>query len=56
MTVEVIELIGSNSDVVELLEQAKAGKLAHGMRQRVDADTELPNGVRLLEDLAVEAA
>ena len=44
------------ADRVEALEQAEIGELLDGMRQRVDADAELADRVRLLEHLAVDPA
>src|SRR6188472_3486923 len=41
VTVEVIELVGADRDIVKLLEQTEACQLAHGMGQRVDADAKL---------------
>ncbi|MGY3650923.1 hypothetical protein ACVWW2_006214 [Bradyrhizobium sp. LM4.3] len=55
VTVEVIELVGTDRDIVKLLEQPEARQLAHGMRQRVDADAKLADGVGLLEYLASQA-
>ena len=55
VTVEVIELVGADRDIVKLLEQTEACQLAHGMGQRVDADAKLADGVGLLENLASEA-
>ena len=56
VTIEIIQHVGTNSDVVELLQQAETGQFADCMRQRVDADAELPDGVGLLEQFAVDAA
>ena len=55
VAVEVIQLVGANSDIVEFLQQAKAGELADRMRQGVDANAELADRVRLLEQLAADA-
>src|SRR4051794_33161937 len=55
VTVEVIELVGADRDIIKLLEQAEACQLAHGMGQRVDANAKLADGVGLLENLASEA-
>src|ERR1700686_389921 len=56
MAIEVIKLVGADRDVVELLQQAEAGEFADRMRQRVDADAEFADGVRLLEQFAADAA
>src|SRR3954454_14250598 len=56
VTVEVIELVGADRDIIKLLEQTEARQLTHGMGQRVDADAKLADGVGLLENLASEAA
>jgi hypothetical protein len=45
VAIKIVELIGADRDVVELLEQAEAGELAHGVRQRIDADAELADGI-----------
>src|SRR5262249_40359005 len=54
--VGVDELVGADGDLVEARQQAEFGKLLDGMRQRVDADAEFAHRVRLLENLAVDAA
>src|SRR3981189_1578646 len=56
MAVEIIKLIGAYRDVVELLQQAKAGEFADRMWQGVDADAEFSDGVRLLEQFAADAS
>src|SRR5258706_2288162 len=56
VAIEVIKLAGADRDVVKLLQQAEAGKFADRMRQRIDADAEFPDGVRLLEQFAPNAA
>src|ERR1700688_2973484 len=56
MAIEVIKLVGADRDVVELLQQAEAGEFADRMRQRIDADAEFADGVRLLEQFAADAA
>src|SRR3954469_9261267 len=55
-TVKVEQLAGADRDRVEPLQQPKLLWLLDGMRQRVDANTELANGVGLLIDLAIDAA
>src|SRR6187402_3420020 len=55
VTIEVIELIGADRDVVEILKQPEAGELTHRMRQRVDADAELADSVRLLKNFTTDA-
>ena len=54
--VGVEQLVGADRDRVEPLEQAELGQFLDGVRQRVDADAELADGVRLLEDFAVDPA
>ena len=54
--VGVEQLVGADADLVEPVEQAELGQFLDGMRQGVDADAELAHGVRLLVDLAVDAA
>src|ERR1700693_1668057 len=56
MTVEIIEHIGADRDVVELLQQAEAREFADRMRQRIDADAEFADRIRLLEQFATDAA
>src|SRR5579859_354463 len=56
VTGQIKQLIGADSDLVEPIQQADGGELADRMRQRVDADAELADGIRLLEELAVDAA
>ena len=43
-------------DRIEPVEQAELGQLLDRVRQRVDADAELADRVRLLEDLAIDPA
>src|SRR5581483_8588359 len=50
------QLVGTDCDRVEPLEQPDLGQFLDGVRQRIDADAELADGVRLLEDFAVDAA
>src|SRR5262249_35447444 len=54
--VGVEQLVGSDPHRVEAFEQPELAQFLDRMRQRVDADAELTNGVRLLVDLAVDAA
>jgi len=56
VAIEIIKLVGADRDVVELLQQAEAGEFADRMRQRIDADAELADGVRLLRQFAADAA
>src|SRR4029079_10378653 len=56
VTVEIIQLVGTNSGSVEPVQQAKAGQFADRMRQGVDADAEFANGIGLFEQFAVDAA
>src|SRR6516164_806092 len=46
------ELVSSNPRGIEPLEQAQIGELLDGVGQRVDADSELADGVGLLVKLA----
>src|SRR5262249_23862365 len=54
--VGVEQLVGSDPHGVEAIEQPQLLQFLDRMRQRVDADAELANGVRLLVDLAVDPA
>src|SRR6516165_3484198 len=54
--VGVEQLVGSDPHRVEAFEQPELAQFFDRMRQRIDADAELTNGVRLLVDLAVDAA
>src|SRR3954471_9051354 len=56
VAVEVIELVGADCDVVELLQQAETCELTHCVRQRVDANAKLADGIGLLENLGTDAA
>src|SRR3984957_9373348 len=56
MAIEIIEHISADRDVVELLQQTKAGEFADRMRQRIDADAEFADRIRLLEQFAPDAA
>src|SRR6202012_4711297 len=55
VTGEVMQHVGADRDVVEFLQQPEAGEFADRMRQRVDADAELADGVGLLEQFAADA-
>jgi len=55
-TVGVEQLVCADRDRVEPVEQAEIGQFLDGMRQRIDADAELADGVRLLENLAIDPA
>ena len=46
----------ADADLVEPRQQAELGQLLDRVRQRIDADAELADGVGLLENLAVEPA
>ncbi len=50
------QLVRADGDGVETLEQAEVGQFLDGMRQRIDADAKLADGVRLLENFAVDPA
>src|SRR5205085_1399086 len=54
--VGVEQFIGADADRIETVEEAELGELLDGVRQGVDADAELAHRVRLLVDLAVDAA
>src|ERR1700750_2911565 len=54
--VGVEQLVGADPHRVEPLEQPELGQLLDGMGQCVDADPELANGIRLLVDVAIDAA
>src|SRR6266516_2458328 len=54
--VGVEQLVGSDPDRVEAIEQPQLRQFLDGMGQRVDADAELANDIRLLVNLAVDAA
>src|SRR3954454_10900966 len=56
VSIEIIELVRANCDPVEHVQQAKTGKFADRMRERIDADTKFTNRVGLLEQFAVDAA
>src|SRR5438445_3358650 len=52
---QVKQLEGADGRGIELVEQAKASEFADGMRERVDADAELTDGVGLLIQFAIDA-
>ena len=52
MTIEIVKLVGTNCDIIELLQQAEAGEFADRMRQGIDANAEFADGFRLLEEFA----
>ena len=56
VTIEIIEDVGADRGIVELLQQPEAGELADRMRKRIDSVAEFADGVRLLEQLAADAA
>ena len=55
-TVGIEQLVGADRDRIEPLEQAELGQFLDGVRQRIDADAQFADGVRLLEDFAVDPA
>jgi len=55
-TIGIDELEGADGDRVEPLQQAELGQLLDRMRQRIDADPKLADGLRLLVDFAVDPA
>src|SRR3954465_2426527 len=55
-TVGVEQLVGSDPHRIEPIEQSKLGQFLDCMRQGVDADAELADGVRLFVDFAVDTA
>ena len=56
VTVEIIQIIGADSGRIQPVQQPEAGEFADRMRQRVDADAEFADAVRLLEQFAIDAA
>src|SRR6266702_737490 len=52
---QIEQFAGANGDRVETVQQAEPGEFADRMRQRVDADAEFADRVRLLEQLAADA-
>ncbi len=56
VAIEIVQFIGADRCGVQGVQQAKAGQFADRMRQRVDADAELTDGVGLFEQFAVDAA
>ena len=54
--VGVEEFVGADADHVEPAEQIELGQLLDGVRQGVDADAELADGVGLLVNLARDPA
>src|SRR5580704_1640859 len=56
MAIEIIKHVGADGGVVEFLQETEASQFADRMRQRVDADAELADGVGLFEQLAADAA
>ena len=55
-TVGVEQFVGPDRHGVQPFEQAEFGQFLDGMRQCIDADAELPDGIRLLENFAVDPA
>src|SRR5882724_324885 len=56
VAVQIIKHVGADRDVIELLQEAEAGEFADRMWQRIDANAELPDRIRLLEQFAADAA
>src|SRR5437868_11861626 len=56
MTIEIVKLVGTNCDIIELLQQAEPGEFADRMRQGIDADAEFADSFRLLEEFAANPA
>ena len=56
MTGQVEQLVGADRDRVEPIEETDTGQLTDRMRQRVDADTELADGIGLFVNFALDAA
>src|SRR5205085_10005666 len=54
--VQIGQLVGADRDRVEPLEQAELFQFLDRVRQRIDADAELADGVGLLINLALDAA
>src|SRR6185437_6135307 len=52
---QIEQLIGANRDLVEPIQKANACQLTDRVRQRIDANTELADGIRLLKQLAIDA-
>src|SRR6187200_1695145 len=52
--VGVEQFVGPDSHRIEPIEQSELGQLLYRMRQGVDADAELADGVRLFVDFAVD--
>src|SRR5579872_3857265 len=56
MTIEIIEHVSADRDIVKFLQQAELGQFADRVRQGVDADPELADGVGLFEQFTSDAA
>src|SRR5579872_5757766 len=56
MTIEIIEYVSADRDIVKFLQQAELGQFADRVRQGVDADPELADGVGLFEQFTSDAA
>src|SRR5882672_9469016 len=56
VAIEIVKHIGADRDVVQPLQQAEAGEFTNRMRQRINADAEFADRVRLLEQLTADAA
>jgi len=54
--VGVEQLVGSDAGRIEAIEQPELCQFLDGVRQRVDADPEFADGIRLLVDVAVDPA
>jgi len=55
LAVQVDQLVGANTDVVQGRQKANLGKLTDSSRQRVDADTDFPDFGGLFVDLGIDA-
>src|SRR5882672_6552574 len=56
MAIEIIQLIGANGGSIEPVEQTESCQFTDSMRQRVDTDAELADGIGLFEQFAIDAA
>ena len=54
--VEVEELVGSNTDLIQAVEQTEIAEVADRVGKDVDAHAELAHRARLLVDLTLDAA
>src|SRR6185437_2046312 len=56
MTIQIVENVGADRHVIELLQQAERGELSNRMRQCIDAYAKLADRLRLLEKFTTDAA